>query len=108
MSQMSTEDRLVYMANQIAANFAIAGREAAVAATADHIASFWDPRMKRRILCHLDEATSSIELSPIARLAIAKLGIRSAPPAPTARRALGGVDGVSGSDTDLAERQSEN
>jgi formate dehydrogenase subunit delta len=46
---MSTEERLVYMANQIARNFAHAG-DGAIAATADHIAKFWDPRMRGRIL----------------------------------------------------------
>jgi formate dehydrogenase subunit delta len=46
---MGTEERLVYMANQIARNFAVMGAGAA-AATADHIARFWDPRMRARIL----------------------------------------------------------
>ena len=45
---MSTEERLVYMANQIAREFARTGDPAA--ATADHIAKFWDPRMRARIL----------------------------------------------------------
>ena len=45
---MSTEERLVYMANQIAREFAHVGDPAA--ATADHIAKFWDPRMRGRIL----------------------------------------------------------
>lgn len=45
---MGTEERLVYMANQIAREFAHAGDPAA--ATADHIAKFWDPRMRGRIL----------------------------------------------------------
>lgn len=44
-----TEERLVYMANQIARNFAAQGEEAAVAATANHIRLFWDPRMKKAI-----------------------------------------------------------
>ncbi|MES2289158.1 MAG: formate dehydrogenase subunit delta [Pseudomonadota bacterium] len=43
---MNPQEHLVYMANQIARNFAIMGREDAAAATADHIATFWDPRMK--------------------------------------------------------------
>ena len=46
---MNTEERLVYMGNQIAREFAAMG-EGAVAATADHIAKFWDPRMRARIL----------------------------------------------------------
>jgi formate dehydrogenase subunit delta len=45
---MSSEERLVYMANQIAREFARTGDPAA--ATAEHIAKFWDPRMRARIL----------------------------------------------------------
>ena len=45
---MNTEERLVYMANQIARELARTGDPAA--ATADHIAKFWDPRMRARIL----------------------------------------------------------
>ena len=46
---IGTEERLIYMANQIARNFASLG-EGAVDATANHIAQFWDPRMRSRIL----------------------------------------------------------
>ena len=45
-----TNARLIYMANQIARNFAAQGEEAAVKATAEHIRLFWDPRMKEAIL----------------------------------------------------------
>src|SRR3546814_11336345 len=45
---MSTGERLIYMANQIARNLAAEGEAEAVAATAQHIASFWDPRMRAR------------------------------------------------------------
>jgi formate dehydrogenase subunit delta len=47
---MSTTDRLVYMAHQIARNLASMGEERAVVAVADHLASFWDPRMKAQII----------------------------------------------------------
>ena len=46
---MSTEEKLVYMANQIAREFAAMG-EGAAEATADHIAKFWEPRMRAHIL----------------------------------------------------------
>lgn len=46
---MSNDDRLVYMLNQIARNFAAGGPEAAARSTAEHVASFWDPRMRTRI-----------------------------------------------------------
>jgi formate dehydrogenase subunit delta len=38
-------ERLSYMANQIARNFAAQGEQAAIAATAQHIRDFWDRRM---------------------------------------------------------------
>lgn len=47
--QSDTHRRLVYMANQIARNFEAIGHDAAARATADHIAHFWDPRMKAAI-----------------------------------------------------------
>ena len=43
-------DRLHYLANQIARNLAAGGEDAAIAATAQHIRDFWDPRMKAAIL----------------------------------------------------------
>ncbi len=43
---MSTTERLAYMADHIMRNFAALGSEAAVVATADHLATFWDPRSK--------------------------------------------------------------
>ena len=60
-----TADRLVYMANQIARNFAAQGEEAAIAATAEHIRLFWDPRMKAAIIDVDHDA-----LNPIARGAV--------------------------------------
>lgn len=61
----TTHDKLIYMANQIARNFAVQGHEAAVAATAEHIVLFWDPRMKEAIPS-LDRAA----LNPIAAQAL--------------------------------------
>jgi len=61
-------ERLVYMANQIARNFAVQGEDEAVAATADHIDKFWDPRMKAQIFAHDGEG-----LCPIAARAMVML-----------------------------------
>ena len=58
---MNTDERLVYMANQIAREFARVGDPAAE--TADHIAKFWDPRMRARLL---DAASQQLALSDIA------------------------------------------
>lgn len=62
--------KLIYMANQIAKNFAAQGEEAAVAATADHIAKFWDPRMRARIRAIAAEGGA---LDAIARSAVERL-----------------------------------
>lgn len=75
-AMMSNLERLVYMANQIAHNFEAQGPGAAVAATADHIASFWAPRMKKQIFAHLDEGGTN--LSTTARAAIEHLRDQSA------------------------------
>ena len=61
-------ERLRHMADQIARNFAIQGEEAAIAATAQHIRDFWDPRMKAQIL-----ADDRSALSPVAAAAVSQL-----------------------------------
>ncbi len=61
------------MADQIARNFAVQGEAEAIAATAEHIRLFWDPRMKAAILA--DDRT---ELSTIAAGAVAQLAAERA------------------------------
>lgn len=68
---MSTGDRLIYMANQIARNLAAQGEAEAVDATADHIASFWDPHMRARIARLAAERPDA--LSPIAAAAVRRI-----------------------------------
>lgn len=68
---MSTGDRLIYMANQIARNMASEGRERAEVMVADHIRSFWDPAMRARIGQLAAERPGA--LSPIAAAAIARI-----------------------------------
>ncbi len=68
---MSTGDRLVYMANQIARNLASEGGERAVQMVADHIRSFWDPAMRRRIVELAADRPDA--LSPIAAAAIERI-----------------------------------
>jgi len=60
--------RLTYMANQIARNLAARGEEEAVAAVAQHIRDFWDPRMKAAIL-----AADRSGIEPIAAAALNRL-----------------------------------
>jgi formate dehydrogenase subunit delta len=64
-------DRLVYMANQIGTFFASQGVDKAVAAIAEHLAKFWDPRMRAAIVAHLDAGGAGLD--PAARAAVEKL-----------------------------------
>jgi len=64
-------DKLVYMANQIGKFFAHQGEEKAIAGIADHLAKFWDPRMRSAILAHL--AAGGAGLDPLALKAVESL-----------------------------------
>lgn len=79
MSHIS--DSTVRMANQIALNFQAIGQKAAITATADHIAHFWDPRMKAAAMALLDDEASG--LSHEAREALRLLAQAGAPPSQT-------------------------
>jgi formate dehydrogenase subunit delta len=68
---LSTHDKLVYMANQIAKFFRAEGEEKAVAGTADHLSRFWDPRMRAIIIAHLDAGGAGLD--PIARRAVDRI-----------------------------------
>jgi formate dehydrogenase subunit delta len=75
---MSTTDRLVYMAHQIARNLATMGEARAVAALAEHLTRFWDPRMKAQIIAMAQDQPE--RLSPIVAAAVARMAQgRSAP-----------------------------
>ena len=65
---------LVTMANQIADFFKTSSsdRAEAVTATAQHLRSFWDPRMRREIIAHL-AANGGVGLNEIARDAVRML-----------------------------------
>ncbi len=64
-------DKLVYMANQIGKFFAHQGHDKTVAGVADHLARFWDPRMRDAIIAHLEAGVD--ELDPCVREAVVKL-----------------------------------
>jgi formate dehydrogenase subunit delta len=64
-------DKLVYMANQIGKFFASQGPDKAAAGIAEHIAKFWDPRMRASIIAHLEAGGAGLD--PAARAAIDKL-----------------------------------
>ncbi len=74
---MSSPEHLVQMANDIAHFFASEPKHAdAVAGIANHIQRFWDPRMRRQIMAHLDSGGDGLEDS--VREALARLRQSSA------------------------------
>ena len=64
-------EKLVMMANQIAAFFAAQGEARAVPQITNHIEKFWDPRMRAQISAHA--AASGAGLDTLARTAIERL-----------------------------------
>lgn len=85
-------ERLVRMANDIARNFTAIGHERAALATADHIHTFWDRRMKDKLFAIA--AHDINPLSPIVEIAVHILQ-HGAPPAQT--RATADIPGASDS-----------
>lgn len=71
---MSTDERLIYMVNQIARNLESAGFDIAVEQVANHLSSFWDPTMRAR-LCALAKARPD-SLSAIAAAALLRITCR--------------------------------
>ncbi|MDB5482167.1 MAG: formate dehydrogenase delta subunit [Caulobacteraceae bacterium] len=67
--------RLTAMANQIGAFFRAQGEAAAVAGVEDHLRRFWDPRMRREIVAHLNAGGEG--LTPAVRAAVARLAFGS-------------------------------
>ena len=65
-------EKLVRMANQIAANFEYGpDKDKAAAGVADHLRRFWTPSMRAQIIDGYRQNT--VELSDLAKLAVAKL-----------------------------------
>jgi formate dehydrogenase subunit delta len=71
----STNDKLVYMANQIGAFFKSQDLDTASARIAEHITKFWDPRMRRAIIAHLDAGGAGLD--PAARQAVEALRLKT-------------------------------
>lgn len=67
----STNDKLVYMANQIGIFFESQYADTASAKIAEHIIKFWYPRMRKVIVAHLD--AGGVGLDPAARQAVETL-----------------------------------
>ena len=85
-----TEKSAVRMANQIARNFGAIGHDAAITATADHIESFWDPRMKAAASALLAKADSG--LSENAATALRRLQKTTRSAVRSREQASGGTD----------------
>ncbi len=66
-----TDERMVHMANQIAAFFSAYPVEEAVAGVADHLKKYWEPRMRRQLLSYL--TTGGAGLHNLVRQAAAHL-----------------------------------
>ena len=72
MSEISSEGKLLRMAEQIAVNLGGASDPAAAAErTAAHLRRFWTPQMITELLQFID--SDSAELSPALRLAVREL-----------------------------------
>jgi formate dehydrogenase subunit delta len=69
--ETTTDERLIYMANQIARFFVSQKHDQAVTGMTKHIADFWDPRMRAHIRAHA--AAGGAGLDPLAKEAIAAL-----------------------------------
>lgn len=75
MSAAGNTDKLVYMANQIAAFFVSQPGDTAALRIAEHITAFWTPAMRRDITRWLGEG--GMGLKPEAEEAVRLLGSRS-------------------------------
>ena len=94
-----TLDKLIYMANQIAREFASQRPREAVEATWDHHWHFWDPRMRSMIVAHLREGGAG--LSDISKAAVAKLAGDAEPEPVTKATEFNSADqGASGAGSD--------
>ncbi|MDD2877180.1 MAG: formate dehydrogenase subunit delta [Acidiphilium sp.] len=69
----SQDQKLVYMANQIATFFASEPDEKAITEIANHISKFWDPRMRSKIAAAVKAGNEG--LLPRARAAIGLLPV---------------------------------
>jgi formate dehydrogenase subunit delta len=65
---MKPDEKLAYMANQIAKFFASQGGERAAWGVADHIAKFWSPDMRSDFLAAA--ANGALDLHPVVRAAL--------------------------------------
>lgn len=73
---MNPDEKLAYMANQIAKFFAAQGEEKAARGVADHIQKFWNPDMRRDFMAAA--AMGNLPLHPAVKAALPLLHASSA------------------------------
>jgi formate dehydrogenase subunit delta len=71
MSHDSSPKKLIYMANQIGKFFTPQGHDKAVAGIANHLAKFWPPSMRTKIVHLLDEGGEGLD--PLVKEAVERL-----------------------------------
>ena len=72
---VDTAATLVRLANRIGEFFAaFPEREEALDGIAQHLAKFWEPRMRRALYAHLDGAAQGEGLAPLVREAAQRAG----------------------------------
>jgi formate dehydrogenase subunit delta len=64
-------DKLAYMANQIGKFYTSQGPDKAVTGVAEHLAKFWDPRMRATIVSYWE--AGGVKLDPCVREAVGRL-----------------------------------
>ncbi len=84
---MSPDKKLVYMANQIGKFFESQKHAEPAKGIADHLAHFWDPRMRAKIISHLEHGGAGLDpdVKDAIRLLAATDFSRPEPSAATAR-----------------------
>jgi formate dehydrogenase subunit delta len=74
---MNPDEKLAYMANQVAKFFAAQGEQKAARGVADHLQKFWNPDMRRDFLAAA--AKDSSNLHPAVKAALPLLKTTSRP-----------------------------
>ena len=74
MSHDTSPKKLIYMANQIGKFFARQGHDKAIAGIANHLAKFWDPSMRKKIVRHLSDGGEGLD--PLVREAVQTLRVK--------------------------------
>ncbi len=71
MSHNGSPKKLIYMANQIGKFFAPQKHEQAVSGIANHLAKFWPPSMKKKIIEHFEHGGEGLD--PLVKEAVQRL-----------------------------------